>query len=161
MPVSWFAHVTVAAIVEDQGRYLLVEETVNGNRVLNQPAGHLDPGESLFNAVVRETHEETGLVFNPDGLVGIYESIESSTQQTFLRIAFTGSVVVCDNARPVDQNVHCVLWATPEEIRAQQNRLRSAYVLLGIEDHLCGRRYPLEFLRQLPDRLIGAATGPR
>jgi len=146
------------AIVENQGRYLLVEESVNGNRVLNQPTGHLDPGESLFGAVERETREESGLVFHPTSLIGMYESIESSTQQTFLRIAFAGSVVVCDNARPVDQNVHRVLWATPAEIRAQQNQLRSANVLLEIVDHLSGRRYPLEFLRRLPDRSIGAAA---
>lgn len=158
MPVTWFAHVTVAAVVEDDGRYLLVEETVNGNRVLNQPAGHLDPGESLLDAVVRETREETGLVFHPDGLIGIYESIESSTQQTFLRVAFVGSVVDSGDARPIDQNVHRVLWITPEGIRAQQSRLRSANVLLGIEDHLSGRCYPLELLRQLPDRSIAAAT---
>jgi ADP-ribose pyrophosphatase YjhB (NUDIX family) len=158
MPVTWFAHVTVAAVIEDEGRYLLVEETVNGNRVLNQPTSHLGPGESLFNAVIRETREETRLVFHLDGLIGIYESIESSTQQTFLRIVFAGSVVVCGDARPTDQNVYRVLWVTPEAIRAQHNRLRGANVLLGIEDHLPDRRCPLEFLRQLPDRSIGAAT---
>jgi len=143
----WKPHVTVAAIVQDAGRYLLVEEETPDGLRLNNPAGHLDPGESPVDAVIRETLEETARAFTPTHLVGIYLSRmrrpDRCEDLTFLRFAFAGRVGEHQALRTLDTGIVRTLWLTPDEIRAQHARLRSPLVLQCLEDHLAGQRLPL------------------
>jgi len=144
----WKPSVTVAAIVERAGRYLLVEEqTLEGLR-LNNPAGHLDPGESPLQAVVRETLEETAHRFEPEALLGVYLSRFTrpalGEDITYLRLAFSGRVGDRVAGRALDQGIVRTLWLRPEEIRAERARLRSPLVLRCLEDHLAGVRHPLD-----------------
>lgn len=145
----WTPHVTVAAVVEQEGRYLLVEEYVSGTRVLNQPAGHWEQHETLIEGAIRETLEETGYHFQPTALVGIYRWPHPAKAITYLRFAFAGEIVDFDPTRPLDAGIVRTVWLTPEEIRAQAAQHRSPLVSRCVEDHLAGRRYPLELLRHL------------
>ena len=145
----WKPHVTVAAVARRAGRFLLVEEEVLGRRCLNQPAGHLEEGESLFRAVVRETLEETGWGFRPEGIVGLYRWRSLSDGKTFLRTAFHGQ---CSQRHPdqaLDEGIIGPVWLTVEEIAAREAELRSPLVLRVVQDYLNGRRYPLELLVDL------------
>jgi 8-oxo-dGTP pyrophosphatase MutT (NUDIX family) len=149
MAERWKPSVTVAAIAQREGRYLLVEERTSEGLRLNNPAGHLDPGESLIDAVVRETLEETAYSFRPDALVGVYLMRAAKPQGedvTYLRFAFTGTVVDFDPARSLDEGIVRALWLTPDELRASVERHRSPLVLQCVQDHLAGRRYPLDLL---------------
>jgi 8-oxo-dGTP pyrophosphatase MutT (NUDIX family) len=142
--------VTVAAIAEHDGRYLLVEEhTAEGLR-LNNPAGHLERGESPLEAVVREVLEETARRFVPEALLGVYLSRfqrpASGEDVTYLRLAFTGRVDDADPTRALDDGIVRALWLTPDEVRASTARHRSPLVLRCMEDHLAGRRYPLALI---------------
>jgi 8-oxo-dGTP pyrophosphatase MutT (NUDIX family) len=153
-PTRWKPSVTVAAIVRrEDGRYLLVEEETREGLRLNNPAGHLDPGESLIEAVVRETLEETGCALTPEALVGVYLSRFRRTdgeEVTYLRFAFTGRVGDPDPAAKLDEGIVRALWMTPDEVRASASRHRSPLVLQCLEDHLAGRRFPLEALQTHP-----------
>jgi 8-oxo-dGTP pyrophosphatase MutT (NUDIX family) len=148
MSNRWKPSVTVAAIVEREGRFLLVEEHTPEGLRLNNPAGHLDPGESLQEGVAREALEETARVFTPDCLVGVYLSrFQRPAHQedvTYLRFAFGGTVSEPDPARGLDAGIVRTLWMTPDELRASRERHRSALVLQCIEDHIAGKRHPLE-----------------
>ena len=150
MSDRWKPSVTVAAIVEREGRYLLVEEETPEGLCLNNPAGHLDPGESLLQGVVRETLEETARRFEPSALVGVYMSRFQRPGRdedvTYLRFAFCGTVGEVEPGRALDKGIVRTLWLTPEEIRACRARHRSPLLLRCVEDHLAGRRYPLEVL---------------
>ena len=146
----WKPSVTVAAIIERDGRYLLVEEhTADGLR-LNNPAGHLDPGESLVDAAAREALEETAHPFVPQALVGIYLSRFVRPQRgedvTYLRFAFTGSVGEPIPGRALDEPIVRTLWMTLDEVRASVARHRSPLVLQCIEEHHAGHRLPLDVL---------------
>ena len=141
----WKPDVTVAALIERERRFLLVEERIRGRLVLNQPAGHLEDGESLLDAVVRETLEETAWQFSPEALLGIYQW-RSPRGHTTLRIAFTGSVQGHDAARALDPPIVTTHWFTREEIVRQEARLRTPLVLRCIDDYLAGRRLPLDAL---------------
>jgi 8-oxo-dGTP pyrophosphatase MutT (NUDIX family) len=141
----WKPDVTVAAVIERDGRYLLVEERIRGRLVLNQPAGHLEDGEALIDAVIRETLEETAWQFTPEALVGIYQW-RSSRGHTTLRFAFTGSVQAYDPDRPLDPPIVTTHWLEREEIAQRSARLRTPLVLRCIEDYLAGRRLPLDAL---------------
>lgn len=146
----WKPSVTVAAIIERDGRYLLVEEhTADGLR-LNNPAGHLDLGESLVDAAAREALEETAHPFVPQALVGIYLSRFVRPQRgedvTYLRFAFTGSVGEPIPGRALDEPIVRTLWMTLDEVRASVARHRSPLVLQCIEEHHAGRRLPLDVL---------------
>jgi len=144
----WKPSVTVAALIEQDGRFLLVEEhTADGLR-LNNPAGHLDPGESLLQAVVREVLEETACAFTPSHLVGIYLARlqRGSEDITYLRFAFAGSVGPPEPGRILDTPVVRTLWLSPSEIQASQARHRSPLVWRCVQDHQAGRRYPLDTL---------------
>lgn len=146
----WKPHVTVAAVVERAGRFLMVEETAEGRRVLNQPAGHLEPGESLLEAMVRETREETGWEVEGLALVGIYRwSHPDHSEKTFLRVTFAARALAHDPDRALDTGIHGTLWLTCDELAASLGRLRSPLVLNCALDYLAGRRYPLELLRDL------------
>jgi 8-oxo-dGTP pyrophosphatase MutT (NUDIX family) len=137
--------VTVAAIAECDGRFLLVEEIVEGARVWNQPAGHLDPDESLEHAVIRETREETGYRFEPDSLVGIY-LWRADDGIVFLRHVFAGRTVGTPSGE-LDVEIVGVHWRTRDELAAPGAPLRSPMVLRCIDDYLAGRRFPLDVLR--------------
>ena len=142
--------VTVAAIVERDGRYLLVEEETPEGLRLNNPAGHLDAGESLVEAVVREALEETARAFTPEALLGVYMSRfrrpARDEDVTYVRVAICGSVGEPEPGRTLDDGIVRTLWLTPDEIRASRARHRSGLVLRCIEDHLAGVRLPLAAL---------------
>ena len=139
---------TVAAVIEKDGRYLLVEEeTLEGLR-LNTPAGHLEPGESPAEGCAREALEETAWQFTPTALLGIYLARFQRPQRgedvTYVRFAFCGELGAFDANRKLDTGIVRTLWMTPDEIRASAGRHRSPLVLRCVEDHLRGVRYPLE-----------------
>ena len=142
-------HVTVAAIVEHGGKFLLVEEEADGEVVLNQPAGHWDEGESLLQAVMRETLEETGWQFAPRALLGAYLWQNPRTQITYLRFAFTGRVQSHEPQRPLDNGILRTVWMTLEEIRQAQPRHRSPQVQRCVDDFLAGQHYPLSFINEV------------
>lgn len=145
----WKPNVVVAAIVERDGKFLLVEERADGRLVLNQPAGHLDEGESLTAAVVRETLEETAWRFVPESLLGVYRWRHPTKGITYLRFAFIGQVTGHDPERALDHDIVRALWLTPEEIRVERARHRSPQVERCLNDYLSGRRYPLDLLKDL------------
>lgn len=142
-------HLTVAAVIEQNGRFLMVEEDVEGRIVLNQPAGHVEVGESFIDAVIRETQEETAHLFEPQAVTGIYRWQHPGNGSTFIRHAFTGTVGQPDNDQPLDEGILRALWLTPEELQAQGERLRSPLVMQSIEDYLSGQRYPLKLYRDI------------
>ncbi|MCW5670263.1 MAG: NUDIX hydrolase [Hydrogenophaga sp.] len=154
MDTRWKPSVTVAAVIERDGRFLLVEEhTAEGLR-LNNPAGHLDPGEGPLEGVVRETLEETTHAFTPTALVGVYLSRFQRPSRaglpdediTYLRFAYSGELGEAQPGRALDTGIVRTLWMTPDEIRANAARLRSPLVLRCMEDHLAGQRYPLSLV---------------
>lgn len=144
----WKPNVVVAAIVERDGKFLLVEEHADGKLVLNQPAGHLDEGESLMDAVVRETLEETAWHFVPEALLGVYRWLHPTKSITYLRFAFIGRVTSHEAERPLDHEIVRTLWLTPEAIRAERIRHRSPQVERCLDDYLAGHRYSLDLLKE-------------
>jgi 8-oxo-dGTP pyrophosphatase MutT (NUDIX family) len=138
---------TVAAVLERNGEFLLVEERVGNRMVINQPAGHVERGEQLLAAIIRETLEETAWSFVPHALVGIYLWDHLDRQRSYLRFAFTGELTTHDPLRTLDRPVERTLWMGPEQIRAQSTQLRSPMVLSCIDDYLAGQRYPLDLIR--------------
>jgi 8-oxo-dGTP pyrophosphatase MutT (NUDIX family) len=142
----WKPSVTVAAIVERDGRFLLVEEHTGRGQLINQPAGHLDPGESLIQAVARETLEETASNFEPTGLLGVYQYHSGADDVTYIRFAITGKITGTEVGRPLDTGIIRAVWLTPPEIRREVARHRSPLVMRCIDDYLAGRRYPLDVL---------------
>lgn len=143
----WKPNVVVAAIAERDGKFLLVEEEIDGGRlVFNQPAGHWDPGETLIEACVRETLEETAYAFTPRALVGIFSWSPPGTDKTYLRFAFSGDVGAHDPARKLDKEIRQALWLSPDEINACRARHRSPLLSICVERYLAGVRYPLELV---------------
>ncbi len=137
---------TVAAVVERDGRFLLVEEeTAQGPRY-NQPAGHLEADESVLAAVVREVLEESAYHFVPQHLLGIYRWHSGESDTTYLRFAFTGKITGHEADRPLDTGILQAAWLTPEDIRTTQARHRSPLILRCVEDYLSNKRYPLDLL---------------
>ncbi|MDR0233279.1 MAG: NUDIX hydrolase [Zoogloeaceae bacterium] len=145
MPI-WKPNVTVAALAVQEGKFLLVEEETDTGIRFNQPAGHLEEGESLVDAVARECLEETGYRFRPTALVGIYLWSRPSGDITYLRFAFAGDVIGHEPDRPLDSGVLAPHWLTPEAIRASTGKHRSPLILRCVEDYLAGRRFPLDIL---------------
>jgi 8-oxo-dGTP pyrophosphatase MutT (NUDIX family) len=142
----WKPHVTVAAVVQRDGQFLLVEEETDAGLAFNQPAGHLEAGEDLIAAVVRETLEETAYHFTPTHLIGIYNWTHPTKDLTYLRFAFGGELRGYEAGRPLDEGIVGVRWLTLDEVKATQARHRSPLILRCIEDALAGKRYPLELL---------------
>lgn len=142
----WKPNVTVAAVIEKEGRFLLVEEETDDGLRFNQPAGHLECGEALVDAVAREALEESGHHFQPQSLVGIYSWRNEARNVTYLRFAFAGEVTGFDPERKLDEGIVAARWLTLDEVRANADRHRSPLVLQCIEDWLGGKRYPLELL---------------
>jgi len=149
MDMSWKPHVTVAAVVERQGRFLLVQELDAGNRVLNQPAGHLEDGESLLAAVRREVLEETAWQFEPRAIVGIYRWRHPLQGKTFLRFTFAGTLLAQESGRCLDPDIEQVVWLSSAEISERANSLRSPLVLRSIDDYLAGKSWSLDLLADL------------
>lgn len=146
---EWAPHVTVAAVIERDGRFLLVEELADGKAVLNQPAGHLEPGESLLAAVVRETHEETGHRFVPEALVGIYRWVHPGSGETMLRLCFCGEIEDRGPQYPLDPDILDTHWLTLAELDSGTHRMRSPLVRRCLDDYRAGRRSPLDLLHEL------------
>ncbi|ENO81701.1 NUDIX hydrolase [Thauera sp. 27] len=142
----WKPNVTVAAVVERDGRFLLVEEETDEGLRLNQPAGHLEEGETLVDATVRETLEETAWGFTPEYLVGIYQWTRPQGDITYLRFAFGGRLGGEEAGRALDQGIVRALWMTADEVRASTARHRSPLILQCVEDWIVGRRFPLALL---------------
>jgi 8-oxo-dGTP pyrophosphatase MutT (NUDIX family) len=147
--MRWKPNVTVAALVEKDGRYLMVEEETNDGRRFNQPAGHLEKGESLLEAVRREVLEETGYEFEPHGLVGIYLADKADSNVTYLRFSFFGRVTQHHPELPLDKGIVAAHWRTAEEIEASAARHRSPLVLRSLQDWQAGARFPLEMLHRV------------
>lgn len=145
----WKPNATVAAIVEQDGLFLLVEEkTSRGNR-FNQPAGHLEDGETILHAVIRETLEETAYDFTPEALLGIYHWRHEHNETTYLRFAFTGSVGQHYPQQVLDDGIIRAVWMSIDEIREKQTLMRSDQVLTCFEDYLAGKQYPLAAITHL------------
>ncbi|MBN9406744.1 MAG: NUDIX hydrolase [Burkholderiales bacterium] len=143
----WRPRVTVAAVIEQDGRYLLVEENTADGLRLNTPAGHLEPGESPQDGAVREALEETARVFTPSALLGVYLAASPDAQgqpTTWLRITYCGTAGEPQPGRALDAGIVRTLWLTPEGLRASQARHRSPLVLRCVEDHLRGQRFGLD-----------------
>lgn len=143
---NWYPHVTVATVIERNGKYLLVEEQSNGRLVYNQPAGHLDPDESLEQAAARETLEETGWHIEIDGLVGaaLYHSPHNGV--TYHRTTFYGTAISHDPSVELDDGIERAVWLSYEEVLASSDKLRSKLVLRAIEQYRDGHKYPLSFI---------------
>ncbi len=137
--------VTVAAVIERDGRFLFVEELQDGRRVLNQPAGHLDPGESLVAACAREVMEETAHRFEPRALVGIYRWHYAPADTTFVRFCFSGNVLGTEN-KDLDAEILALHWLTPAELKQRASMHRSPLVQQCVDDYLAGRNFPLDVL---------------
>jgi 8-oxo-dGTP pyrophosphatase MutT (NUDIX family) len=142
----WKPNVTVAAVVHRDGKFLLVEEETEAGLAFNQPAGHLEEGESLVEAVIRETLEETAYHFRPTHLVGIYQWRHPSKDLTYLRFAFGGELRGWEAGRRLDEGIVGARWLSLGEVRASQARHRSPMILQCIEDSLAGRSAPLDLL---------------
>ena len=142
----WKPNVTVAGVIERDGRFLLVEEETDEGIRFNQPAGHLECGESLIDAVAREVLEETRYHFRPDYLIGVYSWRHPRKDVTYLRFAFGGEITGCDTERALDAGIIAPRWLSPDDIRAGQAHHRSPLIVRCVEDHLAGKRYPLDLL---------------
>lgn len=144
---SFQPDITVAALVLRDGRFLAVEEDVRGTVVLNQPAGHVEPGETLLQAVVRETLEETGWDVRPTGLVGVYQwtdpGADGEAERSYLRIVFVAEALGHHAERTLDEGIVRSLWLTPGEMRDAGMPLRSPLVLAAVDHFLAGQRLPL------------------
>lgn len=142
----WKPNVTVAAVLERDGRFLLVEEETDDGIRFNQPAGHLECRESLTDAVIREALEETGYTFDPKFIVGVYNWRNEAKDVTYLRFAFGGEIIGHDAERKLDEGIIAARWMTLDEICALKDRHRSPLILQCIEDWQAGKRYPLDLV---------------
>ena len=142
----WKPNVTVAALIERDGRFLLVEEETDDGLRLNQPAGHLEQGESLVDACAREALEETAWHFRPTSLVGIYQWPRQRGEVTYLRFAFAGELGLEEPGRPLDTGIVRAVWLTPAEIEASRQRHRSPLIVQCMHDWQAGRRFPLDLI---------------
>ena len=142
----WKPHATVAAIIEDNERFLIVEELRDGQIVYNQPAGHLEADESIVDAVIREALEETAWQIEPHYLTGIYNWKHPQTGEQFLRFAFYAKQIRQFNERQLDEGIIRTLWLTRDELAKDPGKLRTPMVLDCIDDYLQGKQYPLDLL---------------
>ena len=159
MTHRWKPNVTVAAVIEQDGRFLLVEEHTSDGLMLNSPAGHLDPGETPVEGCARETLEETAHHFTPTALIGIYLARSPRRTHgehvTYLRFAFAGTLGAFEPGRSLDEGIVRTVWMTADEIRASVARHRSPLLLEGVEDYLAGQRYPLDLIHSDPSVTAG------
>ena len=166
MTNRWKPSATVAAIIEREGKFLLVEEHTPEGLRLNNPAGHLDQGEGLVQACTREALEETMYMFTPTQLLGVYLSRFHRSARpdhpaediTYLRFAFCGDLGTLQAGRQLDTGIERTLWLWPEEVRASAERHRSPLVLRCMDDYLAGQRYPLSLIHTDPS-VLAASVG--
>ncbi len=137
-------HITVATVVQKDNKFLCVEETSGGKLVINQPAGHVENGESFIEAARRETYEETGWHVEPESLIALYRWQHPTSQETFFRATFCANPVSYDNNCQLDQGIERALWLSLDELQQAPDRLRSPMVVRCIEDHIAGLSYPLD-----------------
>ena len=151
--MQWKPNATVAAIAEKEGRFLLVEENINGKPVFNQPAGHLEQGESLMEAVKREVLEETAWDFEPESLVGVYlYPNPTDAEITYLRFCFYGHCINEHKGQKLEDEILRAVWLSLDEIQSEHDRMRSPMVIRCIEDYLHGSSYPLDLLHDYLNR---------
>lgn len=144
----WQPDVTVATVVVREGKLLMVEERAQGRLVFNQPAGHLEPDESLLEAALRETREETGWDVRLTAFIGAYQW-KAETERHYLRFAFAAEPLAHDIGRKLDEGIVQAIWMTPQELQGEHARHRSPLVWQVVQDYLAGRRYPLSMLQQI------------
>ena len=144
--MSWPPHITVATIVERSGKFLMVQELSNGRLVYNQPAGHLDPGETLQQAAVRETYEESGWHVKPTAVVGVSKYVAPHNGTVYYRTTFVAEALEHDSNAVLDDGIQQAVWMSIEDIRKAYEHLRSPLVLKNIEQYLAGERYPLSII---------------
>ena len=147
----WKPHVTVAAVIEQDQRFLVVEEETANGLQLNQPAGHLEQGEDLIAAVKREVQEETGWQFEPEYVVSIQLWRKNPDFPSFVRVCFSGRCHSHNPIQQLDEGIVATHWLTRAEIEAEQHRLRSPLVLISIDEYLCGQRHSLSLLKSFID----------
>lgn len=141
-------HLTVATIVVRQDQYLMVKEIDSGKLVINQPAGHVEPGEDIIDAAIRETYEETGWHVDINGFIGIYSSTSPATGITYYRLAFTAKPLSLDDQAVIDADIQEVVWLSAEKIRQNNNQLRSELVVDCLDDYEQGKIFPLDIFRK-------------
>ncbi|MDX1519630.1 MAG: NUDIX hydrolase [Gammaproteobacteria bacterium] len=144
--MQWKPNVTVAAVVENNGKFLLVEEYTDDELVYNQPAGHLEENETLIEAVKREVKEETARDFEPDSLIGVYMYPNRDHSITYLRFCFHGHCTGHDPEQALDDGIIRAVWLSREELESQEEKLRSGMVIQCIDDYLSGKSFPLDLL---------------
>lgn len=149
-------HLTVAAVVERHGRYLVVEELAGGREVINQPAGHVEPGESLRDAVVRETREETAFTFEPVAISGVYLWEHPQKGERFLRVVFCGHCSDHDPQQALDDGILRALWLSRQDLEERGEQLRSPMVLRAIDDFRNGSRYPVNMFQHIDTEMLAA-----
>ncbi len=147
----WKPHVTVAAVIERDNRFLLVEEETPRGLQFNQPAGHFEENEDLITAVKREVNEETAWHFEPEHLISVQVWRRNPETSTFIRVCFSGSCHSYNPEQPLDTGIVATHWLSRAEIAAQQQRMRSPLVLISIDEYLSGQRYPLSLLKSFLD----------
>jgi len=141
--MTWAPHVTVACIIEKKGEFLIVEEESFGRLVYNQPAGHVESGETLIEAAIRETQEETGWKVEPTALLGVYVFTSPHNKVTYYRTCFIADAIEHDPTQTLDDGIMQALWLSPESIKADPSKCRSPVVYKSIDDYLLGQRFPL------------------
>jgi ADP-ribose pyrophosphatase YjhB (NUDIX family) len=140
-------HLTVATVIERENKFLLVREICEGREVFNQPAGHVEPGESLVDAAIRETYEETAWKINPTGVLSFGTYTSTSNGVTYYRLALTGEAIEFDDDATLDSDIEEAVWLNYEEILQKRSQLRSPLVLQAIDDYRAKIIYPLDLLK--------------
>lgn len=144
--MNWPPHITVACIIERDGKFLMVEEISNGELVYNQPAGHLEPGETLAEAAIREALEETGWHVEPQHVLGVSKYVAPHTDTVYYRTSFIAEAIQHDANAALDEGIQQAVWLSYDELKSQPEKLRSPLVLKNIEQYLAGERYPLSLI---------------
>lgn len=146
----WKPRVVVASVLEKEGKYLVVEEKIDGEIVVNQPAGHLEPNETIIQAVKRETLEETGWTFEPTYIVGIMHLLNPNTKRIFIRFTFTGNLIEKVPGYKLDPDIIGTKWMSYNEIKLQhKNAWRSPLVMRSLDEYRAGKRYPMDLIHTL------------
>jgi len=147
--MQWSPHVTVASILKQDNKYLFVQEHKNKRLVINQPAGHWEPGETLIDAAIRETLEETAWHFEPQAITGIYQWHHEPRNETFLRFCFSGTLLRHEPERELDPDIESTIWLTEEQLRGQQDIHRSPLVQRCMDDYLSGIQHDIRIVTAL------------
>lgn len=146
----WSPRVVVAAVIEKEGKFLVVEENIDGKKVISQPAGHLEPNESIIDAVKRETLEETGWKFEPTDLIGVMHLLNPNTKRIFIRFTFTGNLLEKVPGYQLDSDIIATQWMTYDEIKSHyKTPWRGPLVMQSLDEYRAGKRYPMDLVNTL------------